>query len=217
MKLTLNVLPILFGLMTILVTGGCHQEMQNNQPQNNQSAEKTPDVAIYLGKSFSSATGADWVNLKSFGDDFHAGYVKKAKLNIFLPSGRELKYEVYNGKADQEEKVVSYVSFRLEGTTPDLNQTFERLKTEIRNVAPDGLQKCENQIIKIQELNPAASQTRGGNIIGCRFDVEKNVYVEAGVNTILVRREGNLVSEWTIFLTFYLKDAWKNDCCNQDK
>lgn len=211
-------MPTIFlGLMAILVIGSCHQDMQNNQPQNNQSSENISDVAIYLGKSFSSATGADWVNLKSFGDDYHAGYVKKAKLNIFLPSERELKYEVYNGNADQKEKIVRYVSFRLEGTTPDLNETIERIKTEIRNVAPDGLQKCGNQLIKIQELNPAASQQVGGDIVGCSFEAENNVIFQIGVNSILVRHEENLVSEWTIFLNFYLKDAWKNDCCNQNK
>lgn len=103
-------------LVSLTMMTNCYQ---------NKSEPETPslpaEVKIFLAQNYSTASGMDWVNLKTLGDDFYAGYMKESNLQVILPSGRNLKYLVYNRKADQEKRVVGRVYFRLMETTPSLD------------------------------------------------------------------------------------------------
>jgi hypothetical protein len=208
MKITLLILTC---LLSLVVMTRCYQ----NKSEPEAPPPPPAEVKIFLNQNYSTASGMEWVNLKTIGNDYYSGYMKESNLQVVLPGGRNLNYLVYNGSANQKERIVRSVSFRLMETTPSLELAVERLKTEISNVAPEGLQKCEDGLLKIRNLHPDASKTFGGDIAACDFEIEKGVQFRPSINSILVSRNGGLASEWTIVLDFYLKDAYKTYCCKE--
>jgi hypothetical protein len=149
-------------------------------PIENTPPQPPDNVHIALGKNFSTGVrkGKDHFNE---GDSLD-GYLRKSNLQVDLPSGQQLFYEIGDyGSVDYENKIVAGVDFRLPNTTPKLHIAVENLKSEIRKFNPEKIQNCENDLNRIQNIE-SAPMVVIEEIGVCNIEIEPDIFLRTKID-----------------------------------